>query len=375
MGTQRLSACLPGARKTGSYILFMQNEQAVANLSNAALLRGLHDIVAQSRRVEADLVAHISEVDARGLFREEAAPSMFVYCTDRLHLSDAEAYLRLHAGRAARRFPILLEMLRQGRLHLSGLVKLAPHLTADNLEGVLARASFRSKREIEELIAEMVPRPDVPCNIRKLPERKESPVNPSPASPELRPDAVTNPPTPPAPPRPAPRPPVLEPLAPARHRVEFTASSALRDKLERLLNLLRAADSTVDLAAVIDAAVTEKLERLEARRFGLTKAPRTDVDTSKTTAGPRAIPAAIRRAVFVRDGGQCTYRDRLGHRCPERHDLQYHHRHPHAYGGDRGMKNIAMLCGPHNRLVAEIDFGPQVVTRRSPQTQPGDGAP
>src|SRR4051812_20835675 len=194
-----------------SYILSMKIEHAVADLSNVALLRSLHDLLGQSRRVEADLVAHIGEVDARGLFREEAAPSMFVYCTERLHLSAAEAYLRIEAGRASRRLPVLLVMLREGRLHLSGLVKVAPHLTTDNAETVLARAAFRSKRAIEELEAELAPRPDVAPTMRKLPERTPTPVAPSPsATSELRPDGVATLPAGPMPP--PPRPPVVQPL-------------------------------------------------------------------------------------------------------------------------------------------------------------------
>ena len=35
-----------------------------------------------------------------------------------------------------------------------------------------------------------------------------------------------------------------------------------------------------DLASVVEAAVTEKTERLEAKRFGKTKKPRTSLETS-----------------------------------------------------------------------------------------------
>jgi len=61
----------------------------------------------------------------------------------------------------------------------------------------------------------------------------------------------------------------VEPLAPARFKVQFTASAELRDKLERLTALLRSEVPDGDLAAVIDRAVTEKLERLEARGLAL----------------------------------------------------------------------------------------------------------
>src|SRR5262249_58234000 len=109
--------------------------------------------------------------------------------------------------------PVLLAMLGDGRLHLTAIAKLAPHLTAENRNDLLKRATHRSKRQIEELIAELRPRPDAPALMHKLPaghvplpgsgrgveHQTESAV------PLLRPDAVEAP----APPAPA----VVDPLA------------------------------------------------------------------------------------------------------------------------------------------------------------------
>src|SRR5262245_9461733 len=94
---------------------------------------------------------------------------MFSYAIEVLHFSEAEAYLRILAARASRRHPVLLTPLAEGRLHLSGIGVLAPHLTAQNRAVVLARASYRSKRQIQELVAELSSRPDVPPLMRKLP--------------------------------------------------------------------------------------------------------------------------------------------------------------------------------------------------------------
>ena len=106
----------------------MSLERPLESLSDDELLRRLADLLSQSRRAEADLVAHIAEVEARRLYAREAAPSMFVYCMDVLHLSEAEAWLRLTAARAAREHPVLLQMLADGRL-TTGIARLAPHLT------------------------------------------------------------------------------------------------------------------------------------------------------------------------------------------------------------------------------------------------------
>jgi hypothetical protein len=346
------------------------------------LLRRLGSLVHQSRSVEHDLVADIAEVDARKLYAREAASSMHAYCTSVLHLSGAEAYLRIAAARASLKHPVLLIMLADGRLNLTTIGLLAPHLTPENRDALLARATHQSKRRILALVAALKPRPDVAAVIRKLPERRVPALAPRPdvvsaapiaavlelgpeqptevvpvASPEtsaradeLRPDGVQ------------PRA-VVEPLSPARYRVQFTAGDRLHDLLERLQALMRSTVSNGDLAALIEIAVTEKVERLEARRFGRTKAPRKAVADVDPDPSSRYIPADVKRAVSERDGYQCTFRNPLGGRCAERSWLEFHHQHPHGLGGDRSIQNICLMCHTHNEYLAELDYGREVILR------------
>jgi hypothetical protein len=191
--------------------------------------------------------------------------------------------------------------------------------------------------------------------------------------------------------------------------VQFTANAQLKDKLERLQALLRSEVPDGDLGAVIERAVTENLERLEARRFAKTRtparataavqpstAPQTHTITHVTTAHqptiqtqaqartqaataaastPRSsnlpspgarghvrhIPAAIRRAVHQRDAGRCRYVDETGRRCPERHRLEYHHLHPFGMGGGHTSENLRLMCRSHNSYLAEHDYGPKAM--------------
>jgi hypothetical protein len=58
-----------------------------------------------------------------------------------------------------------------------------------------------------------------------------------------------------------------------------------------------------DLGAIIEQAVTEKLERLESRRFAKTKTPRKTASTLEPTdTRPRSrhVPAVVKRAVYER---------------------------------------------------------------------------
>ena len=282
----------------------MEKKDELKSLSDDELLLRLSNVLKQSRRVEAVLVAHIAEVDARRLFAREASSSMHKYCTDVLHLSDAEAYLRIAAARAPRRHPALLTMLEDGRLHLSGIAVLAPHLTNNNCEELLARATKKTKGELLVLVAEIAPKADVAPSIRKLPERRkkkgqEPPArkSPEPANEPRRSGAKGTPSgksKPVAETSPADKPPIVEPLAPSRYRVQFTASAELHDKLERLAALMPGAD----LVSMIEAAVTEKLERVEAKRLGKVKKPRKSLEEADTSSGVRGISAPVKRFVW-----------------------------------------------------------------------------
>ena len=120
-----------------------------------------------------------------------------------------------------------------------------------------------------------------------------------------------------------------------------------------------------DLAAIIEQAVTEKLERLEARRYAQSKAPRKGVADVETAPVTRHVPAAVRRAVSERDGRRCRYVDALGRRCSEERRLELHHRLPFGMGGDHSPANLSLLCPSHNRYLAERDYGQAAIRPRS----------
>jgi hypothetical protein len=145
--------------------------------------------------------------------------------------------------------------------------------------------------------------------------------------------------------------------------VQFTASARHHEKLERLRALLRSQVPDGDLGAIIEAAVTEKLERLEARRFAATKHPRKSLSEADTSPASRHIPAPVRRAVRERDGSRCAYVDASGRRCDERQRLEYHHRQPFGFGGGHRPENLRLTCHTHNAYLAEHDYGREAMAR------------
>ncbi|SRR6266568_1186307 len=225
-------------------------------LPDRQLLEEVKRLAQSERDATAALIAALAEIDARRLFLGEGCSSLFTYCTQVLHLSEHAAYGRIEAARAVRRFPLVLERLAAGELTLTAVGLLRAHLTQANYRDLLDSARHRRKREVEELLARLQPRPDVATSVRKLPPPREphalvsAPNVPpaaarveiaasSPSAPtvQITPDADATllPATPPPPPRRA----VVMPLAPERYKVQFTVSGQTHDKLRRAQDLLR----------------------------------------------------------------------------------------------------------------------------------------
>src|SRR5882672_9581369 len=150
----------------------MQNNILVtaSALSDQDLLARLETLAGREREASVELVAHLAALDSRpALFLAQGYGSLFSYCTQALRLSEDAACNRIEAARACRRFPLILELLASGSLTLTSVRLLARHLTEENHQSVLAKARDRSRREIDVLIAELAPRPDIPSTVRKLP--------------------------------------------------------------------------------------------------------------------------------------------------------------------------------------------------------------
>ena len=200
-------------------------------LSDDQSLEQVRRLAAIERNATAQLVAHLAEVDERRLYLGQGYSSMFTYCTQALHLSEHAAYGRIEAARLARRCPEVLSLLEDGRVTLTTACVLAPVLTRDNAATLLARATHKTKREVDLLVAELAPKPDVVTMVRKIPA-------PSPR-PRSGPVAVES--SAPAPVEaarsvqcaPAPTPAVLVPLSPERFRLQLTISREAHDALRR----------------------------------------------------------------------------------------------------------------------------------------------
>ena len=337
---------------------------------------GLSGLLGARAQLEARIVAHLAEVEARRLHLLAGYSSLYDYCRKRLGLSEYEAFIRIAAARVARKYPVVFGMLERRELHLTAICEVREFLTAENHRELFDAVSGKSKLQIREVLAQRFPQADVAASLKKLP--------------------------------------ALEPLSPGRYRLQLTLSAEQKEKLELARDLLSHANCGGDLAIVVERALDELILRLEKRRFGRTqprpaqdcpkaeaamndRAPpqvkqvsktcgREPTDIVRAEAHPAAAhfveatvpaPGAIhgmgserrrkhiahqaRRDLLARDGVGCAFVGKQGQRCDARGFLQFHHRQAWARGGGDTADNLELLCRSHNCLLAEQDFGrPQI---------------
>ena len=345
------------------------------SMEDRALLNAVKQLVIEEHLATAALLRALMEIDTRRLYLGEGCASMFSYCTQVLHLAEGAAYNRIEAARAARSYPLILELFERGAITLTAVRLLAPHLTAENHVAVLTSATHKSKREVEELVCALKPQPDAPIVVRRLPTPRAvlvQPLAPVPSAPSATRVGAT-----PSVvdsrrerfPVPQPSPVSIAPLAPERYRIQLTVSRETHDKFRRAQALLRHVVPSGDAAEVFDRAVTLLVDQLERQRFARTERPRV---TNASLRPSRHIPAAVRRAVWRRDGGCCAFVGTAG-RCGERAFLELHHVEPYAVGGAATEENIELRCRAHNAYEARLFFGPDVVReeRAGGQTRSG----
>ncbi len=299
------------------------NATPLTDLTDAQILGRLTRLSRCERRVTARIIAHLAEFDRRSLHLGAGFPSLYLYCTEVLRLSEHESYNRIEAARAVQRFPVILERLAAGCLNLTAVRLLAPHLTDANFAVLIAEAEGRGKRGVEEILARHFPKPDVPDSIRKVAARSAGstpehappahrdggpvgeaapadgegcPVVEAAASVSVSPEPGSapiegssgnrNPANVPDLCAPPSRPEVVRPLAEDRYEVRFTATRETCEKLKLAKDLLRHRLPNGETAEVIDRALTLLLEDLARKKFATTSRGRlnTEHDTGSESA-------------------------------------------------------------------------------------------
>nr|WP_041448527.1 HNH endonuclease [Anaeromyxobacter sp. Fw109-5] len=303
-----------------------------------------------------------------------------------LHLREGAAGRRIQAMRVLRRFPSLEGALRDGRLCISTVQLLGQVLTEENLPDLVARAAYRTKAEVDHLVASLQARTAPRAGLRKLPDRAaaasapalplaavdDGPAEPQEAIPAPAAAGGSLPPTVSA------LPDVPRPKTRAETRAvsesgwsqRVTIDASCKEDLETLTALLSHKIPDGDLAAVLREAIRCAIETHGKRKGAVApqlqrqrKADRDPRPSAEPAAPTSTIPAIVRREVWKRDGGRCAWVAPDGRRCNSRWQLELDHIHPQALGGPSTVDNLRVACKSHNMLHAERTYGREHMDR------------
>jgi 5-methylcytosine-specific restriction endonuclease McrA len=388
-------------------------------LDPSALDRRLHERTRAERNGQVDFLIDLELFDRREDFLRAGFGSLWDYCRRSLHLREGATHRRITAMRLLRRFPGLEAPLRDGRLCLTTVSVLREVLTEENVEELVAKAAFLSKAETEHLVATLRPRAAPREGIRKLPTPviRQALVHPATARQDdasatrvaaIAPSAALNvfgldAAAPAAPPAVAqlyvsgPRRPEFEPISADVWALRVNIDGTLKAELETLAALLSHKLPKGDLSSILREAVACAIEK-HGKRKGAVRPARTRTrrravpsadasneagaeanaaasnvvgveggEATRNTAGAevpsRTIPAEVRRQVWERDGGRCTFTAPDGQRCGSRYQVEPHHLVPVARGGLSTVENLGLHCHAHNLHEAEVAFGGEHMAR------------
>jgi len=339
----------------------------------------LSDLLRREHGALADFLVELAAFDERALWRQLGHASLFDYLHRTLGLSRGAAYYRNVGADLVRRFPEIVEPLRDGRLCVSVLVALAKAITPENRAEVLPRFFHRSKSEAKAIAAEIrpadvVPRRELVTAVRQE-DRRATPAAEEasatlhevdaaqivmPGELELATSAPPRAPATPTEPSPARDDrPVVEPLTADLARLHVTVPKRLLSKLDRARDALSHSKPGASTAEILDAALDLLLDRA-AKRKGLVSKPQAKLRPAK----PETVRASVLREVWKRDGGRCQFKLANGQICGSTCRVEAHHREARAHGGGHATaEDLVLLCDVHHDVVTREQFGDDWIDR------------
>jgi hypothetical protein len=351
----------------------------------------LLDLLRREQSAMADFLVALSVFDRERRWVELGHSSLFYFLHRELGLSAGAALYRKTAAELIQRYPELVEPLRDGRLCLTTVAELAKVISPENRADVLPRFFHASKQEAKAVAAELAPReaaphravvtalalaPSSPASMRETgtsaegapPPALDQAFRPDETGPRPSPELIA--PAPTAPPRTS-----AEPLTADLRRLHVTVSKRFLEKLAAARNALSHSHPGADEEEILEAGLDLLIARAAARK-GIVASPRGTKPPPSSNEPPlggaepahqprdaKAIPAAVRREVWIRDGGRCQWSLDSGGICGSTQRIQFDHIVPRARGGGSTTANLRLCCQFHNLLAARRSFGDEWMNR------------
>jgi hypothetical protein len=249
------------------------------HLSDTQLNFDTKSLAAEERRVQLVLLHHLLELDRRKLFLSLGFGSLFDYVVKELKYSESSAYRRIQAMKLLRDLPQVEDKLAQGSLTLTAASQLQSLFKKEDVAQevkleLVNKAENKSSREVERQILQF--------------QGATSQASEK-----------------------------IKQVSAEMVELKLTIPTELKEKLDQLRLQFSHVDPEMSYISLLEHLCDKALPK-ENRRSTATPAP--EVPQS------RHIPAAIKREVWKRDGGRCSFTDaNTGKRCGSKFQLQYDH--------------------------------------------------
>ena len=324
-------------------------EKLLSSLSNQELVTNLTALVAVEKTTNDEVVLHLAEVERRKLYLSLGHSSLFDYAVSGLGYSRSAAYRRIDAARVSCRHPEVERSLIEGKISLSAIQSLSAVITPANAKELLSKIES-GQQTIARVVAEYKPvgREGMKDRIVPVSAKKENSAQGSLLN--FMENVVSST---------AKLPENTEEL----YRISVTVNEGLKEKLDRMKELLGNAELATILDRAFDCYIDRHCPKERQKRCVLRKEKGTGKPAEKAPMAPvkpenaRYAPVAMEANVFERDDYRCTYVGVDGGRCQAKACLELDHCQPYAMAGRTEYENLRTLCRNHNQLQARVAFG------------------
>ena len=299
------------------------------------------------RRCETALIGIFQELEKYRTYEQYQMPSLFIYATKMLGLSEATTCMLTSVMRASIKVPELKTAIEEGKITLSNARRIAPVLGTANKSEWLEKAAALPLRKLELELAKAFP--DRPAATRMIAKSEKL------------------------------------------SRLEIDLPHATLAKLKRAQEILaQKKQKHIDAAQTLDAVLDEFLERHDpvekAKRAQKRQvATKTNIADSKTRSKELAVsrpvknlntaltqkmspehlllarkmgckipripvPARERHALALNENLHCSFSYSDGTHCKSTLWLHRHHVTSVANGGSNSATNLRTLCSAHHRI-------------------------
>ncbi len=299
----------------------MRNRQIV--------LSEIQNAVAHERKSQLRVLHLLREIECDGHYLEMGYPSLFEFATQSLGYSAGAAHRRIQSMRLLKTLPEMASKIEEGSLSLCVAAKTQSFFKSEDKkrksEGA-AKLSLPTKQEIAHSM--------VGASMREC-EKKLVEISPATALPAEK----------------------TRELSTGKTLIQFSAAQELMEKLEKLKEMLAHQNPDGSYEGLIEVLADMALKKVDSKKSAQ-KTAKNNADTASVSTvekeRSRYIPVEIKRSVFARDGGCCTYEDKkTAKRCGSRFALEYDHIKPFAWGGETSEANLTLRCRSHNVYTAK----------------------